>query len=72
MINKQLQLASHGSFPHLTLDPTDGSHRGGEHDEDEGDHDEGEHDDLERERETAGLLLLSLLRKVSVLQIILA
>ena len=59
MINKQLQLASHGSFPHLTLDPTDGSHRGGEHDEDEGDHDEGEHDDLEREGEAAGLLHVS-------------
>ena len=42
--------------PHLTLDPADGSHRGGEDDEDEGDHDEGEHDDLEREGETAGLL----------------
>ena len=52
-------MRKHLSSFHLALDPADGSHRGGEDDEDEGDHDEGEHDDLQRQRETAGLLLVA-------------
>ena len=71
LTNKQLQLASHGFSPHLTLDPTDGSHRGGEHDEDEGDHDEGEHDDFQWEGEAAGLLQLGVLLVLQHLQLVL-
>ena len=57
--------------PHLTLDPADGSHRGGEDDEDEGDHDEGEHDDLQREGEAAGLLRVGVVLVLEQLQLVL-